>query len=219
MSAEVAGRLIAQLDELPPGDKRGAVVSRRIRAAGFRLSDEQESRAKWHAEVGKLADLLTASGAEAPRGKDIAKRIDGIPAGLLAAHASILVDAMVAAEDRTRAVETVLHCSQEAAVLLYEELRNQWPNHPAPLTEGQAAAAAFAFVLFRTKPVYEDQQRDYPYLLRRLGMVVAPLDKKERATIERAGGLGDPWRDWLAEIDPKRWGVLSRRSRHATKDR
>jgi len=56
-------------------------------------------------------------------------------------------------------------------------------------------------------------------MLRLLGRAVAPLGKKERATIERAGALGDAWSDWLAEIDPKRRGVLSRLARHPAKDR
>lgn len=220
MSAEVAGRLVAQLDRLAPGDRRGADLAERIEDAGFRLSAEQESRAKWQAEVRKLAELIMVSGAQAPSGQDLAKLVDGVPAKLLDVYVSIIVDAVVAAEDRARAVEVIVHSSPPSAKLLYSELRRQWPNPPAPLNERQAAAAAFAFVLCNATPLYEDQQRDFPYLLRMLGMVVAPLGKKDRAAIERAGRLGDPWMDWLAEVEPKRWGVLPRRHRHSgAKDR
>jgi len=218
MSAQIAKRLCAHLDALPPGSAKAAAIADRIRVAGHAMSETQQWRAEWAEYVRKVvANMLGTE--KAPHPVDVAAWIDKVPDDLLAAHVEVIVDALVTDADRERAVDIALRVAQSAAKLIYDELRRRWPVEQQQMTDQQAQVAAFSFVLFTAKPKFKDQERDLPYLLNNLGQVVVRLDKKQRSAIEKAGKLGDAWRAWVAEIDPSMWGQLSRRARSSTKER
>lgn len=218
MSAELVGALCAFLDQVPAGTDAATGIARRITAAGHAVSRGQQYRLEIEDDVRLIADGLRAK--QDPPGNPGTPGLATIPPEVMALRAPFLVDAMLDAPHRDRAIDAVRGCPRAVLTPIYRELTRRWPREGGSVTPVEAGAAAFTFALVTAPPGDPEQEVDFGFLRDRLAPIVSAMSREDRAEIERAGGLGEPWHAWVSEIEPRRWslGRRGRSGRHAAKD-
>jgi GTPase-associated protein 1, N-terminal domain type 2/GTPase-associated protein 1, middle domain len=133
-------------------------------------------------------------------------------------NAPIVLDGLLAAP-RDVALALGLSCSDEVAHPVHEELKARWPAHAGTATAGECRAVAFTFVLANGKPRTEQQRAALRGLLHCLAALVAAMPQDVRTAVEHSypGGLGQPWWDWVSEVQPRRWSLRRRPSAASAK--
>ncbi len=120
---------------------------------------------------------------------------------------------------RDTALDALGGCSDKDAIPLYEELKARWPRHAGTATADECRAVAFTFVLATGRPKTEQQRAVFSVLLGQLAEVVAAMPKDVRVAVERSypNGLGQPWWDWVSEVEPRLWSLRRRSGARSAK--
>ncbi len=126
-------------------------------------------------------------------------------------RAPIVVDGLLAAPPDA-ALALLGSCSDGIAIPIHEALKARWPRRAGTATADECRAVAFSFVLATGSPRTEQQRAALRVLLHRLTTLVAAMPQDVRTAVERSypGGLGQPWWDWVSELEPRRWSLRRR---------
>ncbi|MBV8994158.1 MAG: hypothetical protein JO287_10775 [Pseudonocardiales bacterium] len=123
-------------------------------------------------------------------------------------NAPVVVDCLLAAT-RDTALAVLGSCSDDVAMPIHEALEARWPGSAGSATAHECRAVAVSFVLATGEPRSQQQRAAFSALLHRLGKLVAAMPPDIRTAVDRSypGGLGQPWWDWVSEMEPRRWSL------------
>ncbi len=205
MSSSVVTQLSVVLERETAITEAGLWITKSIRQQGHVLSKKLAELSQLEADVEEIIRDLRATKSRRPEA-EVANALDAAGAPLLKLRAERLVEALVGAP-RGRALGVLSGCSRETLKPIYSELEACWPRPPGPPSSAQCHAVAFTFSLVTGESGSDTQTVDFKVLKGRFGELVGTMSKEDRSAVARTANLGAEWWDWVAEVEPKRWGL------------